>query len=110
MYFTSEKNTFVFLAKNRIAETSLVRELSVLQKHLCAPTSRCDRKDLERVPIRAKVWLDPNEFVHDGSVKHPYTFFYPHTAAHTKRPDVQTGGRHAPRQNASGGRGLGGQY
>lgn len=50
-------------------------------------------------------WIQ-NEFVHDGSVKHPYTFFYPHTAAHTKRPDVQTGGRHARRQNASGGGGA----
>lgn len=49
----------IFLVKNRIVEISLVRELSVLQKHLCAPSSRCDRKDLERVPVRAKVWLDP---------------------------------------------------
>lgn len=45
-----------------------------------------------------------SEFVHDGSVKHPYTFSWPpHTAAPTKRPDVQTGGRHAPVQDAAGG-------
>lgn len=49
----------IFLVKNRIVEISLVQELSVMQKHLCAPSSQCDRIDLERVPIRAKVWLDP---------------------------------------------------
>lgn len=53
-----------------------------------------------------------SEFVHDGSVKHPYTFSCPpHTAAPTKRPDAQTGGRHTRGQDAAGGGGaLGGRY
>lgn len=42
--------------------------------HLSAPLPQRDRKDLERVSLleQKSVWIQ-NEFVHDGSVKHPST-------------------------------------
>lgn len=45
---------------------------SCLERHLSAPVSRRDRKDLEHVRLleQKSGWIQ-NEFVHDGSVKHP---------------------------------------
>ena len=83
----------------KILKIYLVWELSVQQWRLCAPVCQCDRKDLEYICLleQKSGWIQ-NEFVHDGSVKHPYTSFYPH-------PDGQTGGRHTQKQNSSGGGG-----
>lgn len=86
----------IFLVKNRIVEIQSCRNIYVLL--LLGVTA----KTLSVCLLEQKSGWIQNELVHDGSVKHPYTFFYPHTAAHTKRPDVQTGGRHARQQNASG--------
>lgn len=51
---------------------------STAERHLFAPLSQRDRKDLESVRLleQKSGWIQ-NEFVHDGSVKHPYSF-YPH--------------------------------
>lgn len=51
---------------------------STAERHLFAPLSQRDRKDLESVRLleQKSGWIQ-NEFVHDGSVKHPFSF-YPH--------------------------------
>ena len=55
---------------------SCLEALSAAERHLSAPLSQRDRKDLERVRLleQKSGWIQ-NEFVHDGSVKHPYTSF-----------------------------------
>lgn len=65
---------------------SCLEDLSTEQRHLSAPLSQRDRKDLERVRLleQKSGWIQ-NEFVHDGSVKHPYTSFYP-TSSSPKPP------------------------
>lgn len=65
--------------------------LSIAERHLSAPLSERDRKDLEHVCLleQKSDWIQ-NEFVHDSSVKHPYTSLYPHQQPTTPTPH-QTG-------------------
>lgn len=108
MHFKVEINT---LYSNRILpkKKSLAWKLSVLQKHLSAPPSQHDRKDLERVRLleQKSGWIQ-NEFVHDGSVKHPYTSFYPlQQLTQTAQTGRQVDGTRRGRMVLEG---VGGQY
>lgn len=93
--------------QNQIPWIFLPRESS----QFCKDGSKCssDHKDLEcaRLLEQKSDWIQ-NEFVHDGSVKHPWTYYNPTSNLPTSPllfPGGQTGGQHAQDQNASGGEG-----
>lgn len=88
---------------------SCLEALSTAERHLSAPLSQRDRKDLECVRLleQKSGWIQ-NEFVHDGSVKHPYTAFYPHQPlTQTPQTGRQVDGTRAGRMLLEG---VGGRY